>query len=58
MEIPFLLLPDADFQSFDGVATAQESWLEMPLHADRPMPFKCAVSCPSHSQKSPLIPEL
>lgn len=47
MEVPFLLLPDADFQSWDGVASEQESWLEMPLRTDRPMPFKCAVTLPT-----------
>ncbi|KAJ7598994.1 hypothetical protein C8J56DRAFT_179396 [Mycena floridula] len=45
LEIPFLFQPDADFESLDG--RDRDSWLEMPLRADRPMPFKCAVTLPT-----------
>ena len=36
--------PDPDFQSFDGLAMQSESWLEIPLKSDRPLPMTCAVS--------------
>lgn len=36
--------PDADFQSEDGLSLEPDSWLEIPLHSDRPIPFSCAVS--------------
>ena len=35
---------DSDFQSLDGLSIEPSSWLEIPLHADRAIPFKCAVS--------------
>ena len=44
LEVPFILQPDAEFQCADASGTAPESWLEMPLIADRPIPVRCAVS--------------
>ena len=44
LEAPLLLHPDADFQSLDGISMEPSSWLEIPLRADRAIPFKCAVS--------------
>lgn len=44
MEAPVLYQPDADFQSFDGLAMQKDSWLEIPLKSDRPLPVACAVS--------------
>jgi len=44
LEVPFLLHPDTEFNCVDASATAAESWLEMPLKADRPLPVRCAVS--------------
>jgi hypothetical protein len=43
LEAPILFQPDADFQSLDGSAIEPESWLEMPLKSERPIPFNCAV---------------
>lgn len=44
LEIPILFQPDTDFQSLDGIPPHPDSWLEMPLSPDRPVPFRCAVS--------------
>lgn len=44
MDAPIVYQPDADFQSFDGHAMKSESWLEIPLKADRSLPMTCAVS--------------
>ncbi len=44
LEVPFILQPDAEFQCADASGTTPESWLEMPLIADRPIPVRCAVS--------------
>ncbi|KAJ3552869.1 hypothetical protein NM688_g3926 [Phlebia brevispora] len=43
LEAPLLLQPEADFQSLDGLSMEPTSWLEIPLHADRPIPFRCAT---------------
>ncbi|KAI0701370.1 hypothetical protein BC835DRAFT_245424 [Cytidiella melzeri] len=48
LEAPILLQPEADFQSQDG-SLEPESWLEIPLHSDRAIPFKCAVTLPDPS---------
>jgi hypothetical protein len=42
LDVPILFYPDHDFLSLDG-HSGKESWLEMPLRSDRPMPFRCAV---------------
>ncbi|PPQ73923.1 hypothetical protein CVT26_006549 [Gymnopilus dilepis] len=47
LEVPFLIHPDADFQCIDASATTQESWLELPLRPDRPIPVRCAITLPS-----------
>lgn len=45
LEAPIVYQPDTDFHSVDGVIEkGPESWLEMPLRTDRPVPFRCAVS--------------
>lgn len=41
--MPFLIHPDTDFQCIDASATTPESWLELPLRPDRPIPVRCAV---------------
>ncbi|CAL1699600.1 unnamed protein product [Somion occarium] len=46
LEAPILLQPDTDFQSLDGLSLEPESWLEIPLRSDRPIPFKCAITLP------------
>lgn len=47
VEAPIIYQPDPDFESFDGRAQS-ESWLEIPLKADRQLPMTCCVSlCPS-----------
>ncbi|EIW55037.1 uncharacterized protein TRAVEDRAFT_153349 [Trametes versicolor FP-101664 SS1] len=46
VEAPVLYQPDADFQSFDGLAMQKDSWLEIPLKSDRPLPVACAVTLP------------
>ncbi|KAF9568301.1 hypothetical protein CPC08DRAFT_679979 [Agrocybe pediades] len=47
LEVPFLLQPDTEFNCADASATVPESWLEMPLNADRPLPVRCAVTLPT-----------
>ncbi|EGN92882.1 hypothetical protein SERLA73DRAFT_98668 [Serpula lacrymans var. lacrymans S7.3] len=47
LEAPILFQPDTDFQSLDGLSMDPECWLEMPLKADRPIPFQCALTLPS-----------
>ncbi|KAI0319240.1 hypothetical protein OF83DRAFT_1055304 [Amylostereum chailletii] len=49
LEIPILFQPDSDFLSFDGLAVEHSSWLEIPLRAERPVPFQCAVTIPTPS---------
>lgn len=44
LEVPFILQPDTDFQCIDASGTTADSWLEMPLRPDRPIPVRCAVS--------------
>ena len=44
LEAPVFIQPDTDFQSVDGFAVEPQSWLEMPLMPERPIPFNCAVS--------------
>ncbi|KAK0203406.1 hypothetical protein DFS33DRAFT_1383665 [Desarmillaria ectypa] len=46
LEAPILYHPDVDFQSLDGLGD-NGSWLEMPLRADRPVPFRCAITLPT-----------
>ncbi|KAG6918389.1 hypothetical protein DXG01_014790 [Tephrocybe rancida] len=46
LEVPILFHPDHDFQSMDVSSPKPQSWLEMPLKGDRPMPFRCAVTLP------------
>ncbi|KAI0642776.1 hypothetical protein C8Q79DRAFT_234184 [Trametes meyenii] len=46
VEAPVLYQPDPDFQSLDGLAMQKESWLEIPLKSDRPLPVACAVTLP------------
>lgn len=41
--MPFLVHPDTDFQSLDAGSPTDESWLELPLKSDRPIPVRCAV---------------
>lgn len=44
VEAPVIYEPDHGFRSLDGSAMEPESWLEIPLKPDRPLPFSCAVS--------------
>ncbi|KAH7923436.1 hypothetical protein BV22DRAFT_1106086 [Leucogyrophana mollusca] len=46
LEAPILFQPDVDFQSLDGSSIEPESWLEMPLKWERPIPFQCHVTLP------------
>jgi hypothetical protein len=61
LEVPFILQPDTDFQCIDASGTTADSWLEMPLRPDRPIPVRCAVSVffiynrPSCSWKAELV---
>ncbi|KAH9478449.1 hypothetical protein JR316_0008904 [Psilocybe cubensis] len=47
LEVPFLIQPDADFQCADASVATPESWLEMPLKSDRPIPVRCAITLPT-----------
>lgn len=47
LEVPILFHPDPDFQSVDASPQNPQSWLEMPLRSDRPIPFRCAVTLPT-----------
>ncbi|KAF9010008.1 hypothetical protein BDQ17DRAFT_1234754 [Cyathus striatus] len=48
LEVPILIQPDAEFQSLDALSgTHHESWLEMPLKPERPMPYRCAATLPT-----------
>ncbi|KAH7906990.1 hypothetical protein BJ138DRAFT_1104681 [Hygrophoropsis aurantiaca] len=47
LEAPIVFQPDTDFQSLDGSAIEPESWLEMPLKWERPIPFQCHVTLPT-----------
>ncbi|KAF7325789.1 hypothetical protein MKEN_00429500 [Mycena kentingensis (nom. inval.)] len=47
LEVPIVLHADPDFHSMDAKAETGSAWLEMPLKADRPMPFRCAVTLPT-----------
>ncbi|KAF8903298.1 hypothetical protein CPB84DRAFT_1774459 [Gymnopilus junonius] len=47
LEVPFLIQPDTDFQCIDASATTPESWLELPLRPDRPIPVRCAITLPT-----------
>ncbi|KAF9458236.1 hypothetical protein BDZ94DRAFT_1201451 [Collybia nuda] len=47
LEVPILFYPDSDFQSIDATSQSPQSWLEMPLRSDRPIPFRCAVTLPT-----------
>lgn len=49
LEVPIVVQPDHEFQSFDGLSSP-ESWLEIPLRSDRPIPYHCAVRYLSNSQ--------
>ncbi|TRM63700.1 hypothetical protein BD626DRAFT_548051 [Schizophyllum amplum] len=45
LEVPIMIYSDVDFESLDGKSTRRDdSWLEMPLKSDRPIPFRCAIS--------------
>ncbi|KIP07307.1 hypothetical protein PHLGIDRAFT_19214 [Phlebiopsis gigantea 11061_1 CR5-6] len=46
LDAPIIYQPDTDFQSLDGLYLEPESWLEIPLRSDRPIPFKCAITLP------------
>ncbi|PIL23310.1 hypothetical protein GSI_14621 [Ganoderma sinense ZZ0214-1] len=46
VEAPVIYEPDHGFRSLDGSAMEPESWLEIPLKPDRPLPFSCAVTLP------------
>ncbi|KIK92585.1 hypothetical protein PAXRUDRAFT_146998 [Paxillus rubicundulus Ve08.2h10] len=44
LEAPILFQPDTNIQASDGSAIEPESWLEIPLKSERPIPFNCAVT--------------
>ncbi|VDB96021.1 unnamed protein product [Peniophora sp. CBMAI 1063] len=48
IEIPVRFQPEPEFQSAD-VPTVYNSWLEIPLRAERSVPFQCAVTIPTPS---------
>lgn len=52
VDAPIVYQPDPDFQSFDGLAMQTESWLEIPLKADRQLPITCAVSPSPHAVRN------
>ncbi|KAF8220933.1 hypothetical protein L208DRAFT_1331020 [Tricholoma matsutake] len=45
-EVPILFCPDTGFRSAEAILHPQ-SWLEMPLTSDRPVPLRCAVTLPA-----------
>ncbi|KAF7316195.1 hypothetical protein MIND_00137700 [Mycena indigotica] len=47
IQIPIILQPDPEFHSIDGSPGKQDSWLEIPLKAQRPVPVRCAITLPS-----------
>ncbi|KIM47048.1 hypothetical protein M413DRAFT_268498 [Hebeloma cylindrosporum] len=47
LEVPFLIHPDAGFQCIDASAPEPDSWLEMPLKAERPILVRCAITLPT-----------
>ncbi|KAG9313539.1 hypothetical protein JVU11DRAFT_5866 [Chiua virens] len=58
LEAPLMFQPDTDFQSVDGSDVVPESWLEIPLFPERPIPFNCAVTlpCPQSFSRCSSIP--
>ncbi|TFK72106.1 hypothetical protein BDN72DRAFT_379706 [Pluteus cervinus] len=47
IEVPIIFYPDPEFHSVDFKGLNPNSWLEMPLRSDRPIPFRCAVTLPT-----------
>ncbi|KAF8637909.1 hypothetical protein AX17_002532 [Amanita inopinata Kibby_2008] len=47
VEVPFLLLPEGDCKSRDLIISPNDSWLELPLRSDHPVPLRCAVTLPT-----------
>ncbi|KAI0052143.1 hypothetical protein FA95DRAFT_1602103 [Auriscalpium vulgare] len=47
LEVPVLFQPDNDFQSLDALTIEPDSWLEIPLRSDRPIPCQSAITLPS-----------
>ncbi|KAF7426121.1 hypothetical protein PC9H_008487 [Pleurotus ostreatus] len=47
LETPIIVQPERDFQSLDCSPVSQDSWLEMPLRSDRPIPYRVAITLPS-----------
>ncbi|KAF9051352.1 hypothetical protein BJ165DRAFT_1340545 [Panaeolus papilionaceus] len=47
LEVPIIIQPDAEFQCAEASATGSDSWLEMPLKSDRPIPVRCAITLPT-----------
>ncbi|KAH0581413.1 hypothetical protein H2248_012495 [Termitomyces sp. 'cryptogamus'] len=47
LKVPILFYPDHDPRSVVASSENPQSWLEMPLNSDRPMPFRCAVTLPT-----------
>lgn len=46
LEAPISFCPDSDFQSLDGSVLEPSLWIEMPLKAERFIPFQCAITLP------------
>jgi hypothetical protein len=48
LEAPILIQLDSEWSSLDGCSPTSNpsSWIEVPLRADRPLPFSCAVTLP------------
>ncbi|KZT01244.1 uncharacterized protein LAESUDRAFT_687030 [Laetiporus sulphureus 93-53] len=46
VEAPIVFEPDADFESLDGRELQPESWAEVQLRSDRPLPFTCVAALP------------
>ncbi|KAF7325802.1 hypothetical protein MKEN_00430800 [Mycena kentingensis (nom. inval.)] len=47
LSIPIVIQPDPHLHSLDGSTEKQESWLEIPLKSQRPVPVRCAITLPS-----------
>ncbi|RXW19340.1 hypothetical protein EST38_g6505 [Candolleomyces aberdarensis] len=48
LEVPIILQSEGDFESKDaGLGASGDSWVEMPLKTERPIPIRCAVALPT-----------
>ncbi|KAF5314534.1 hypothetical protein D9611_007194 [Ephemerocybe angulata] len=48
LEVPIVIQGDSDFESKDaGLGASGDSWVEMPLKTERPLPVKFAIALPT-----------